>query len=112
LTLQYAVPREASEHLAALRNKPWVVNVASVQNSRRIVLYAVKLMKAGYHVYLTRAQVSGKDWTRLRVGFYANRAEAFNAATQIKALLAPPEKPWIIRIGKEEIEAQGMKIEA
>jgi cell division septation protein DedD len=114
LALQYAVRREASEHLAALPNKPWVINVASVQNPKRIVLYAVRLMKAGYHVYLTRAQVSGKDWTRLRVGFYANQAEASNAATQIKALLALPEKPWIIRIGKEEMEnhAQGMKIEA
>ena len=103
LALQYAVPREASEHLAALRNKPWVINVASVQNQRSIVLYAVKLMRAGYHVYLTTAQVSGKEWTRLRVGFYSDRSEASNAATEIKALLAIPEKPWIIRIGKEEM---------
>jgi septal ring-binding cell division protein DamX len=101
LALRYAV---APEHRAGLPDEPWALNVASVQNSRRIVLYAVKLMKAGYRVYLTRAQVSGKEWTRLRVGFYSNRAEAFNAATEIKALLGLPENPWIIRIGKEEME--------
>jgi hypothetical protein len=109
LALRYAV---APEHRAAWPDEPWALNVASVQNSRRIVLYAVKLMKAGYHVYLTRAQVSGKEWTRLRVGFYSNRGEAFTAATEIKALLGLPENPWIIRISKEEIKAQGARHKA
>jgi hypothetical protein len=104
LNLRYAGARERSERQAALGDRPWVVNVASVQNQKRIVLYAVKLVKAGYHVYLTRAQVSGKEWTRLRVGFFSGRSEATAVGKQITSLLALPENPWIIRIGKEEME--------
>ena len=107
LTLKYVLPGEASERLSALGDRLWVVNVASVQNRSKIVPHAVKLMKAGYHVYFTRAEVSGKEWTRLRVGFFSDRSEASGAGTQIKSLLAIPDDPWIIRIGREEFEQCG-----
>jgi cell division septation protein DedD len=107
LTLQYVTPQEASQQRSELGDRVWVVNVASVRNPKSVVLYALKLMKAGYQAYLTKAEVSGKEWTRLRVGFFSDRPEAFKAGSQIKSLLTLPENPWIIRIGREELEQNG-----
>jgi hypothetical protein len=48
---------------------------------------AIRLVNDGYPVYLTRAKVKGKDWMRLRVGFFKNRTEATTEAKKIMGLL-------------------------
>ena len=81
----------------------WVANVMSARSNEEIVPLAVRLARRGFPVYLTRTQVKGQEWMRLRVGFFAGRAEAQEVGRRIKEAV-PAEEPWILKAGKEEYD--------
>jgi len=81
----------------------WVVNVLSSTSSAEIAPPAVTLVKQGYPVYIVRASVKGKDYMRLRVGFFKNRAEADETGKKIKELLNFRDS-WSTKADKYEYE--------
>jgi SPOR domain len=103
LDLRFVTSQEAAQNLTKMSAKPWVVNVLSSQNSKKIIPAALKLMKEGYRVYITTVTIKGKEWMRLRAGFFKNRSEATAAANKIK-LVFKEDDAWIAKIGKMERE--------
>ena len=81
----------------------WAANVMSARSHEEIVPLAVRLARGGFPVYMTRTQVKGQEWTRLRVGFFASRPEAQEAGRKIKETFRV-EEPWVLKVNKEEHE--------
>jgi cell division septation protein DedD len=98
--------REARASLKKESANLWVVNVLSTTSKAEIVPPAVTLVKQGYPVYIVRANVKGKDYMRLRVGFFKNRSETDEAGKKIKELLNFQDS-WSTKADKEEYEEVG-----
>ena len=99
--LKIITPEEEKENLEKRANKVWVVNVISTPNRKEIITATMKLLEEGYLAYITRTRVKGKDYMRLRVGFFGKKAEADAEGDKIKALLDLGD-PWKTKAGKEE----------
>jgi len=106
LGLRFVTAKEASENLAKLGKKVWVVNVISSRNTKKIVPAALKLMKNGYRVYISSAVVKGQKWMRLRVGFFDERPKASAEGKKIIALLEA-DGAWVAKLGKQEMKEFG-----
>lgn len=106
LDLRFVTVDEAAKNLAELGGKFWVVNVASVQDAKEIVPPVIALVKNGYHVYLTMAMVKGKEWMRLRVGFFKGHPETVAASKKIMAMVDVKDA-WVARINKRELDQFG-----
>jgi LysM repeat protein len=106
LRLKIVSPDEAKANLEKRSRSVWVVNALSTTSNEKIVPAAVSLIKNGYTVYLVRAKVKGKDWMRLRVGFFENKSKANTEAEKIKAILNLGDT-WVAKIGKKELEEFG-----
>jgi len=65
----------------------WVVNVLSLPEKEKIAPDAIRLADSGYPAYITRANVKGQDYIRLRVGFYENKAAAEDEGKKIAETL-------------------------
>ncbi len=107
LNLKIITPAEASENLRRLGEKLWVINVRSALEPEHIAPTAVRLMKRGYHVYMTKATVKGKLWIRLRVGFYSDESEANEVKEKIVSYMDATRDSWITKIPKSELEEFG-----
>jgi hypothetical protein len=103
MRLKIITPDEEKENLKKRANKVWVVNVLSTPNKKEIIPATMKLLEKGYLAYVTRTHVKGKDYMRLRVGFFGEKAEADAAGKKIKALLNLGD-PWKTKAGKEEFK--------
>ncbi len=97
---------EVRENLRARHQKLWVVNVVSTTTNERINPFAVNLITNGYLVYITRVKVKGRDWTRLRVGFFKDRTDADRQGERIMAMLNLTDS-WVTKVEKEELEEFG-----
>jgi len=104
--LKIITPDEAKENLERRLHNVWVVNVLSATTNEKIIPVAIRLIKNGYPVYITRATVKGKDWMRLRVGFFKNKTEANTEGKKIMNLLNLGNS-WVTKIGKELEEFGG-----
>ena len=105
------VPYEEIPHFARSRveshaNEPWVVNVLSATKYKRIVPATIRLIQQGYPVYLTSAVVEGKEWMRLRIGFFKSRMEAETEGERIMAELDFADS-WTTKVGAEELAEYG-----
>jgi type IV secretory pathway VirB10-like protein len=101
--LKVMTAKEARANLKKATAALWVVNVLSSTTSAEIVPPAVTLVKQGYPVYIVRANVKGKDYMRLRVGFFKNRIEADDVGKRIKEQLSFQDS-WSTKADKEEYE--------
>jgi len=97
---------EVKENLKGRVHNVWVVNVLSATTNREIIPATIRLIKNGYPVYITRAKVKGKDWMRLRVGFFKNKAEADTESKKIMTVLNLTDS-WVTKIEKKELEEFG-----
>ena len=101
LRLRIISPDEVRENLKGRLHKLWVVNVLSTTTNEMITPVAVRLITNGYLVYITRAKVKGRDWIRLRVGFFKDRTEADREGERIMAMLNLADC-WVTKVDKEE----------
>jgi cell division septation protein DedD len=74
--------------------------------SEKINPFAANLIANGYLVYITRVKVKGRDWTRLRVGFFKDRTDADRQGKRIMAMLNLTDS-WVTKVEKEELEEFG-----
>jgi hypothetical protein len=98
---------EAEENLMKLGGKRWVINVLSVQRPASLPSYVFRLVKNGFHTYISEAEVNGKEWTRLRVGFFEDYEEARRNVEIIGSLLSMTVGPMPVKISDSELERFG-----
>jgi|GEM_PF-757210 len=106
LDLTFLTLPQLKENVSNLSEKPWIVHVISSQDMNQVVEPAVKLIRNGYHVYLAKARVKGKDWIRLRVGFFKASSDAAEAGKKIEALLNISDL-WVTKTTRNELERYG-----
>lgn len=104
--LKIISPDEVRENLKTRVHNLWAVNVLSATTNTKIIPPAIKLINNGYPAYITRAKVKGKDWIRLRVGFFKSRTEADTEGKKIMAMLKLADS-WVTKAGKKELEEFG-----
>jgi len=102
--LRVLTQEELRKNLEERADQFWVINIVSATNAKEVVAPAIKLIKGGYFVYITSAEVKGESYQRLRVGFFKSRGEADVAGKKILALLNTTEF-WPTKIEKNEHEA-------
>jgi hypothetical protein len=103
LRLKIVSVDEKKGNLEKRLDKVWVINVISNTMHDKINPPAIRLMKNGYPVYITRARIRGKDWLRLRVGFFRSRTEANIEGKKIMAMLNLTDS-WVAKADEEEFK--------
>jgi hypothetical protein len=103
IRLKIITPDEKEKNLEEQANKMWIINVLSTPNEKEIIPATMKLLEEGYLAYITQTKVKGKEYMRLRVGFFAEKSEADAAGKKIKALLNLGD-PWKTKASKEEFK--------
>ena len=99
--LRFVSSDEVRENLERRLHNVWAVNVLSATTDGKIIPLAIKLINNGYPAYVTHTKVKGKDWMRLRVGFFGNRTEADTEGKKIMAMLKLTDS-WVTKVGEEE----------
>jgi hypothetical protein len=106
MRLKIVTPEEAKENVQNRRTHDWVINVLSSTSEDEIARAAVVLAKKGYPIYITQGQVKGKEWMRLRVGFFESKRDADALGEKIQDLLKLGE-PWITKADQDELREFG-----
>lgn len=106
IRLKVVTPEEVEENLKRRANHFWVLNILSSPNKGEVTSAAMKLLRGGYPVYITRAKVKGKDYMRVRVGFFKSKKEADSKGEEIVAQLKMGEL-WKTKAGEEEFKGFG-----
>jgi hypothetical protein len=104
--LKIVSPDEMRENLESIGYDVWAVNVLSGTTNGQVIPAAIRLIRNGYPVYITRVNLKGKDWMRLRVGFFGNRTDANEEGKKIMTVLNLTDS-WITKVGKQELEEFG-----
>jgi tetratricopeptide (TPR) repeat protein len=105
--LKFVTSREAEENLKRLGRKRWAIHVLSVQRPETIPPYVSKLTRNGFHTYITEAEVNGKQWTRLRVGFFEDHEEAKRNVEMMEPLLSKTIELTVVKISDSELDRFG-----
>ena len=101
------IPEEEAEKNLGNRSRVYyVANLISSPYMKEIAPQVVKLIDAGYFVYISSTMIDGKKWYRLRAGFYKTRSEANSAGDKIKNHLNIPDI-WTAKVGSEELHDFG-----
>ena len=106
LRLKIITPEEAKANLEKRDRHLWIVNILSATDRDKIVPAAVTLMQQGYPVYITSATVKGKDWMRLRLGFFDSRESATAEGEKVLALLRFSGL-WTTKVSEDELKDFG-----
>ena len=101
LKLRILNPDTVEENLEKRSNRRWAINVLSTTTNEKVVPITMTLIRNGHSAYLTSATVKGKDWTRLRVGFFTSKAEADAQGKKIRDLLHISDL-WSVKLGPME----------
>ncbi|MBI5885232.1 MAG: SPOR domain-containing protein [Deltaproteobacteria bacterium] len=75
----------------------WAVNVKSFLVAEEARSAAEAFNKAGYNAYVTQADVRGRHYYRLRIGFYSTSKEALAAVVGMDAIYKT-EDPWAVKV--------------
>jgi hypothetical protein len=84
----------------------YTVNALSSPSLEEVGPHAVKLIEAGYYVYIANAIVRDKAYYRLRAGFYKTRSETDMEGERIKKLLNISDV-WTAKIDDAEFSEFG-----
>ena len=106
IRLKITSPEEKKKNLDAQPRAYYTVNVLSSPSLEELGPQAVKLIEAGYYVYMASAIVRDKTYYRLRTGFYNTRSEADKEGDQIKKLLNITDV-WTAKIDDAEFSDFG-----
>jgi len=106
LRIRFLTSAEVKQNLKNRIHGLWVVNIISATTNKKIVPAAVKLIQEGYPVYIASAKVKGKDWMRLRVGFFKDREEANTNGKKIMEIINLTDS-WSTKVDEKELEEFG-----
>jgi len=106
LRIRFLTSVEVQQNLKKRTRGLWVVNILSATTNKKIVPAAVKLIKEGFPVYIASAKVKGKDWMRLRLGFFKDREEANTNGKKIMEIINLTDS-WSTKVEEKELEEFG-----
>jgi len=106
MTLKFITGDDFKRNLQGRSRDLYVVNILSSPEMEKIISYTVKLIDNGFFTYITGIKVNGKNWYRLRVGFFPTRADARETGQKIKDLLDLSEI-WAAEIEDDEFREFG-----
>lgn len=106
MILNYTTDDEFQLNLLKQQGNHYVINVLSSPDIEKINPITVKLIDKGFFTYITGTKVNGKDWYRLRVGFFNTRSDAQETGQKIKGLLGISEI-WAVKIEDNEFREFG-----
>jgi hypothetical protein len=106
MRLRVLTEDEVKNNLEERGKRGWAVNLLSSPNEEEVIPVVVRLVRAGFPVYITRANVKGTDYTRVRVGFFAEKAEADAEGRRLVAVLNLPDF-WTIKAIEKEVREFG-----
>jgi hypothetical protein len=92
---------QAQENLTKNPKDYWVINVVSSMEEKNIVPHAITLIRNDYSVYITRADIKGKEWMRLRIGFFGQKEEADEVGKKLMEMLGISDI-WTTKAGDIE----------
>ena len=107
--LSLITPDQVAGNLKLLPKKVYAINAISATNEKDIIPSALKLLKNRYPVYITRANIKGVDWLRLRVGFFKDRSKANAEGKKIVQILRL-NNSWAAQVGEQELAEFGRYI--
>lgn len=106
MNLKILTQDEVKDNLEERGKRQWAVNVLSSSNMKEVIPVVVRLVRVGFPVYITRARVKGTDYMRVRVGFFAEKAEADAEGKRLVEVLKLPDF-WTIKAREEEVQEFG-----
>ena len=106
MKLKFFTQDEVQNNLEESGKRQWVVNVLSSPNKKEVIPVAVRLIRAGFPVYITRANVKGTDYMRVRVGFFAGKTEADAEGRRLMKVLKLSDF-WTMKAREEEVREFG-----
>jgi hypothetical protein len=101
IELKILTPDEVKENLEKRPKNYWVINLISSPEEERVIPHAVKLIRNGYPAYITSVDIEGKEWMRLRVGFFEQRKDAEAEGKKIMDILNFSDI-WTTKVGDIE----------
>ncbi len=101
ISLKIMTQNEIANNLQKRSGNYEVVNIISSPEMAKIAPYAVRLIDNNYPVYITRVDIEGKEWLRLRVGFFKTREESGKTGERIKSLINISDI-WLTTVGDIE----------
>jgi hypothetical protein len=101
IRLKIASSLEVQENLTKSPKDYWIINVLSAREEEVIVPHAIKLIRSGYPAYITTADINGKEWMRLRVGFYGQKDVADREGQKLMEILGFTDI-WTTKVGDIE----------
>ena len=104
--LKIITPKQAQETLKTIDKNLWAINVISVTSNEEIVPSALKLLNNRYPTYITRTNVKGVDYMRLRVGFFKTKTSADTEGKRIVSVLRI-KGVWPAKVGEQELAEYG-----
>ncbi|MBN2417745.1 MAG: hypothetical protein JXL81_00030 [Deltaproteobacteria bacterium] len=106
IRLKIMSEEEMKKNLENRAGSHYVANIISSPNIKEIASQVVRLIDAGYFVYISSAMVDDREWYRLRTEFYKTRSEANKVGEEIRTHLNIPDI-WTVKIGDEEFHEFG-----
>lgn len=106
IRLKITSPEEKKRNLDEIQKANYTVNALSSPSLEEVGPHAVKLIEAGYYVYIANAIVRDKAYYRLRAGFYKTRSETDMEGEKIKKILNISDI-WTAKIDDAEFSEFG-----
>ncbi|NLD35684.1 MAG: hypothetical protein GX654_02330 [Desulfatiglans sp.] len=106
IRLKITSPEEKNKNLDAMQKAYYTVNALSSPSLEEVGPHAVKLIEAGYYVYIANVIVREKAYYRLRAGFYKTRSETGIEGEKIKKILNITDI-WTAKIDDAEFSEFG-----
>ena len=106
MILKYITNDDLKKNLQGRSRDLYVINILSSPEMGKIIPHTVKLIDNDFFTYITGIKVNGKDWYRLRVGFFPTRADAWETGQKIKDILGISEI-WAAEIEDDEFREFG-----
>ncbi len=97
---------EVKDNLKKRGKREWAVNVLSSPNKNEVIPVVLRLIRFGFPVYITRANVKGTDYMRVRIGFFAEKAKAVAEGNKMRDALKLSGF-WTPKAGENEVREFG-----
>lgn len=98
MSLNIISQEQRRKNLAERKDRFWVVNIVSSTSEENITRQTARLIVKGYPVYISRALIKGREWRRVRIGFFKTRNEADELGRDIMSGLGLTDA-WSTKIG-------------
>jgi cell division septation protein DedD len=80
----------------------WAINVLSTQDPEKVRNLMDRLADLPYRVYTYQKKIKGRNWRRVRVGFFGSKTDAERVGVFLMGTY-DLEEPWVVKPGPQEL---------